>query len=414
MSTEPLSQNLSASGRNNALDVLRALAIMLVMFNHLQYPQSSGSGLLGGINSLVLFIKKGGWIGVDMFFVLSGFLVSGLLFKEYQLRQKVNFKQFLIRRGFKLYPGFWAFLLLGYITAQVCMHFRLIDGRQMDMLGISTRWYRCMADAVFASNYTRGQWPHVWSLCVEEHFYILLTLLFYRLAKARKINYITLRNSYFITLAFCVLSRLAAALIEHGFDFDPQNIYTNSRLDALFMGVFLAYLYHFDNHRLNFINRRKALYCTLSLLYLAGNFFFERMGNLWQSFLSNSIHPLCFSIILIVALNSPMALFRSRLLAYMGRISYAVYLWHFFVNVYVLAVFPAVTLKPAYWLCYVIVYMALSVLFGVVFTALIEKPFLDLRNRYFPSNAGRKLDYQLYPDDARNIMPAATVQQGNR
>ena len=83
--------------RDPGLDLLRCLAVILVMFRHYYVTD---------------WLTRGGWIGVDLFFVLSGFLVAGLLFKEYQRTGRVNGTRFLIRRGFKLYPAFWFVLFL--------------------------------------------------------------------------------------------------------------------------------------------------------------------------------------------------------------------------------------------------------------------------------------------------------------
>ena len=89
--------------RNLGLDILRLTAVVLVLGNHLHLPLTG--------NSFLTAWATGGWIGVDLFFVLSGFLVSGLLFREYIRDQKVDLRRFLIRRGFKIYPAFYALLL---------------------------------------------------------------------------------------------------------------------------------------------------------------------------------------------------------------------------------------------------------------------------------------------------------------
>ena len=81
--------------RNKRLDVLRCVAILFVIFQH---------------GNILEFFNRAGWIGVDLFFVLSGFLISGLLFGEYQRRGSIQLKRFYIRRGFKIYPAFYVFL----------------------------------------------------------------------------------------------------------------------------------------------------------------------------------------------------------------------------------------------------------------------------------------------------------------
>ena len=79
--------------RNPSLDMLRAVAVLLVFCYH-----SEGTKLFFG------------WIGVDLFFVLSGFLVSGLLFQEYQATHEIQPARFLLRRGLKIYPQFYFFI----------------------------------------------------------------------------------------------------------------------------------------------------------------------------------------------------------------------------------------------------------------------------------------------------------------
>ncbi|MEK6578407.1 MAG: acyltransferase family protein, partial [Bdellovibrionota bacterium] len=85
------------------LDVLRTAAVLLVLIRHIQILYPGDHTLVGRI--LEAF-QRAGWIGVDLFFVLSGFLVSGLLFKEFQRFGEIKIISFLIRRALKIYPAF--------------------------------------------------------------------------------------------------------------------------------------------------------------------------------------------------------------------------------------------------------------------------------------------------------------------
>ena len=99
--------------RSVTIDVLRAAACLLVLGRHcvaLTMFQSAPFRQLGNV------WKTGGWVGVDLFFVLSGFLVSGLLFREYQRYGRIVAGRFLIRRGLKIYPGYYALLLAGIVV----------------------------------------------------------------------------------------------------------------------------------------------------------------------------------------------------------------------------------------------------------------------------------------------------------
>src|ERR1700732_285133 len=130
--------------RNKRLDILRCIAILLVIARH-TYPR--------------IWIGKAGWMGVDLFFVLSGFLISGLLFAEYKKNRSINWKRFLIRRGLKLYPAFYVFLLATFLTQ---LGFKQVSGLS-----------NYLGEIFYVQNYGPYIWSHTWSLAVEEHFYIL-------------------------------------------------------------------------------------------------------------------------------------------------------------------------------------------------------------------------------------------------
>src|SRR5579862_1648506 len=98
--------SLNGRQRSQGLDVLRAAAVGLVLCRHL--PAADGSA--GLLRTVVDGLIRGGWTGVDLFFVISGFLVSGLLFREYQASGRIDGTRFLIRRGFRIYPSFWLFI----------------------------------------------------------------------------------------------------------------------------------------------------------------------------------------------------------------------------------------------------------------------------------------------------------------
>ena len=137
--------------RNKTIDFLRGIAILLTLFRHFGY-----SGTFG-------LAKKIGWIGVELFFVLSGFLVSGLIFDEYEKSKKFDGKLFLIRRGFKIYPGFWIFILCSILY----QHF---------FFG-NIYWDVALRQLLFIQNYFPKS-DHTWSLAIEEHFYFLIVILF--------------------------------------------------------------------------------------------------------------------------------------------------------------------------------------------------------------------------------------------
>ena len=98
--------------RNKRLDILRCIAVLSVMILH---------------GNIWPFFGNIGWVGVDLFFVLSGFLISGLLFSEYKTRNSISFKRFFIRRGLKIYPAFYFFLAVTYLYCRYGTGYKIPD-----------------------------------------------------------------------------------------------------------------------------------------------------------------------------------------------------------------------------------------------------------------------------------------------
>lgn len=133
--------------RNKRLDILRGIAVLWVVLYH------------GELRNTIF---NGGWAGVDLFFVLSGFLISGLLFAEYKKNGSIDFKRFFIRRALKIYPAFYFFLFVTFIAEAGLHHLRPMGA--------------FLSEILYVQNYAPYIWPHTWSLAVEEHFYIALPL----------------------------------------------------------------------------------------------------------------------------------------------------------------------------------------------------------------------------------------------
>src|SRR6516165_8338287 len=148
--------------RNLQLDLLRCVAIMLVLIQHtvnFRNPRWWWDWT----------VIQGGWTGVDLFFVISGFLISGLLFSEFRKRGRINFARFAIRRALKLYPTLYV-LVFGTTL------WRLIHAGFHDVGWVIKP---ALHDIFFVQSYFPGTYGHFWSLAVEEHFYILLPLTLY-------------------------------------------------------------------------------------------------------------------------------------------------------------------------------------------------------------------------------------------
>jgi peptidoglycan/LPS O-acetylase OafA/YrhL len=357
------------------LDILRAVAVLLVILHHGLHDRS----LIGWPDfsiEIAKFLGRGGWIGVDLFFVLSGFLVSGLLFKEHQRTQSLNPVRFLVRRGFKIYPAFYA--LLAFTIGKA-----LVEGLRLDEIS----WGNVAAEVFFVQNYTQGVLPHTWSLAVEEHFYFLAAITLALMSrKGGRDPFRRIPIVFGVVAVFCLAARLlmtAAIPWYHGY---VHLFPTHLRLDGLTFGVLLSYLFHFRREWLDrMVKGREVLLAAAALLLLLPAFIF-----------THSETPAIYSVgvtgffvgsglLVLAAVMRPPADSRAvRAVAYVGRHSYSIYLWHMtvIVNVWRFTDGPGIT-TPGHLAAFI----ALGVLVGVAAAKLIEMPVLRLRDRLCPAEA---------------------------
>lgn len=319
---------------------------------------------------------RGGWIGVDLFFVLSGFLVSGLLFREYETHGRLRIGHFLIRRGFKIYPPFW--LLIGVTALVVTLQHDRVPVRGL------------VVELLFLQSYIPALWNHTWSLAIEEHFYFLLAISLLILTRRRTDQPFRVIPGLFITLALlCLVLRLqlsASATYNHQTHLLP----THLRLDSLFFGVCLAYFFH--RHPTRFLEaaqRYRYLLLATGITCLLPAFALRLETTPFVYTYGLTLFYLGSGNLLVAALG-----FRSpksrplRAIATLGSHSYSVYLWHMPVALWG----PALT-RPLFadhydWFVYATVYLVASLAIGVLMSAALEFPVLRLRDRYFPSRGG--------------------------
>jgi peptidoglycan/LPS O-acetylase OafA/YrhL len=320
--------------RSPQLDVLRGLAILLVLCRHY---------------SPYRLLYECGWIGVDLFFVLSGFLISGLLFSEIRQTGKISIGRFLIRRGFKIYPPYFFFLAIS----------ALIDK--------PIRWNLYLHQALFLQNYLPDRWAHTWSLAVEEHFYILLPLLIVFLVKRGRLD--ALKWIPLFALATCLMLR--CAMLFRGMSYSAVSFSSHTRFDSLFCGVGLGYLFHFDRKRFNCLSHPALLPICLVLIIptlFAGQF------NPGIMTIGLTLNAIAFSCLLVWALSKNISM---RTLEQIGQNSYSIYLWQFAVQP-----FSILISRPALRFAFGI---AGAVVIGIAMAQVVEFPSLAIRDRFFPS-----------------------------
>lgn len=350
--------NPAALSRSRMIDALRGVAVLLVLCRH--------HGATGVLHDM-------GWVGVDLFFVLSGYLVSGLLFDEYRKTRHINGWRFLARRGLKIYPLFYLFLLLSLLYGSFFGHLR--------------PWRSYLKEVFFVQNYFGGVWNHTWSLAVEEHFYLLLTVVAVFLARgAVNVSFRSILWLCLLTMAACLVWRCYAV---RTFPYDDRIHFfpTHARLDSLLCGVLLAAAHRW---RTSWFQRTFTRYrwplLVFAVVVFAGTAWFK-VWSPWITTVGFTLLYLAGAAVLGVALMVPEASVRFlgrplAALAWVGFSSYAIYLLH------MLVLGVTQYFSGPMWLSHgfaeFVVYATGSVLCGVALTHLVERPVLMWRDRLFP------------------------------
>ncbi|MBS2036845.1 acyltransferase [bacterium] len=373
-SIEPLNDQREAkfspatAQRSVGLDLVRTFAILLVVVRHMRLSDCfSHNPFVRAFEKLCQTCNAVGWIGVDLFFVLSGFLVSGLMFREYERAKKVDVGRFLIRRGFKIYPTFWAFLIAVFFLGSP-------DGHRPAPVVF-------LHDFFFLQNYLEGVAIHPWSLAVEEHFYLLLSLLVFAFCRSRLADPMKMLLRFSFGICFGVLALRCYSFFALGSDWGTLNFRTHYRVDGLFWGVILSYAFHYGRSFPAKARPIRPLLLLLGLLLWTPPFLCKDNVNLTVGPTLFSWGAICFTLV-GAASNLRPSLMLSPLVA-IGVHSYSIYLWHpLYQEPLTNWIFNQLPNQDLAFAASVAAVCAI----GILLSKLIEQPFLRLRERLVPAD----------------------------
>jgi len=349
------------------LDLLRATAIIWVMLFH--------SFIVGGLGPDFEWLSRFGWAGVDIFFVLSGFLIGVQAFRQLQ-RGSFSVRDFYARRAWRILPAFSVVLAL-YVFAPPLR----------EAPGLQPWWQFATFTMNLLIDYGRNQaFSHAWSLCVEEHFYLVFPLL---------ALWLTRRTSAATFLGVCaavVLLGIAlrGALWLHYAAIDPprnwfiEDIYypTWMRLDGLVMGVMLAALNVYRPQTWARLQLRSNAVLLLggAICCFAFWLFRDRTG-LLANVLGWPVLSFGFGLLVFSGADRRSLIGRWRVpgASWMAGISYSLYLTHKIAfHVVQSALVPSIRAGgPASF----VLYASAALLFAAALHHVVERRFLRWRDR---------------------------------
>ncbi len=307
--------SVSAIGRRPGLDGIRALAVLAVIAYHLGYGWAPG-----------------GFVGVDIFFVLSGYLITSLLLSEHSRTGHIALREFWFRRARRLLPALFVMLIaVGVWVGLTAPPFELLTRRDdlISTLLYGSNWHFILSGQDYFAQYASASpLRHTWSLAIEEQFYIVWPLV---VAGTLWIG----RRRRFALAAICVAG-IAVSVGAMGVLFDPADpsrayYGTDARMHQLLIGALLAILMR--QWGLELLTRRLApIIAPLALVVLVAAF--ATVGDQWPAYylgLSVILATSTAALVWAVEVNPQHAVARGLSLApvaWIGRISYGLYLWH--------------------------------------------------------------------------------------
>jgi len=322
------------------LDGLRALAVIAVLLYHAD-----------------LAWIPGGFLGVEVFFVISGYLITALLLAEWRQRGRIDLKGFWMRRARRLLPALYVLLVVSLAFSVVFLPGEVarLRGDVLAAFGYVTNWYLIFGHVSYFEAVGRSSLlQHLWSLAVEEQFYLLWPPVL-ALVLAIGASRLRRRRALTVALAGAVASAVAMALL-YAPGVDPSRIYygTDTRSTGLLCGAAVAFLWLPDDkyrpsetrhHRLELATRgrfrRRWGWTAPLLLDVVG---FAALGALvWFCLNLGEFRPLLYeggfalvalaTVATIMAVVHPYSFMGARVLGsaplrWIGVRSYGIYLWH--------------------------------------------------------------------------------------
>lgn len=297
------------------IDGLRAISIISVVIYHAQLK----------LNNNVIF--SGGFLGVDIFFVISGYLICSIIFKELLEKKSFSFKNFFVRRARRILPALIFLIFVSSFFSYFILQPSALNNfskSSISSIFFSSNIFFWQIDSMYmAESQLLNPLLHTWSLSVEEQFYLFFPVVIFLIFKIDK----KFLFPFILLLMFLSIFSTWYGSKNH-IIFNFYSI--TSRIWELGIGSLIAYYEYFKKKNFSFSQKINEIICFLSLIIIIYFFVFPVLPNR---------HPTIYTIIpivsvsLIILLSGKTSFFKSILsnnfFVFTGLISYSLYLWHY-------------------------------------------------------------------------------------
>ena len=337
--------NKNLESNNHGLTVLRGLSVLMVVFSHLN-PMTNI-----GINF------KFGNLGVIGFFTLSSYLICSKLFYN-----KFSYWKFMRRRFIRIYPLFVFNLILFTIVINMLFYSQSFNIKNWELFDIPS-WLTLVANYTFKIEQWDTPFSHLWSICVEMHYYLFLPL----------VAYFSIRRRNLILFIGVLVPIFANFYVSLNLDYPSVWVQSTSHMSAFAIGALIA------NNEDRIIKHHKFPYQIIIIVLALVLYYFTGLQSFfsgqWTGF-SYLISSVFFGCLIITQLTSRRQYF--RVIHFLGLMSYSIYLVHFpFILIYI-SYFNISTGLDIFnsFLCFIGILIVSTAYFYI-----LEKPILRIKSK---------------------------------
>jgi peptidoglycan/LPS O-acetylase OafA/YrhL len=362
------------------LDVYRFFSAMMVVIYHAYNSWVEHFGLISFMvksedptklnrkGKYISAVIENGSYGVEIFFVISGFLITTLLLKEKQANGKISILKFYARRTLRIWPLYYLIIALAPL---------LIVWKGQ------TYYPNYYANIFFYNNFDTAinhYWvfplAHFWSLCIEEHFYIFWPFIIAFIPNKHLVK----------TFGFLILAGIlyrASAITGNPNPWYPIYLNTFARFDAIVIGAIVAYIHYINPIKLR-ISKISRLIVYIIFMIAYSNITIFDWGNFFEAcfkkyfFISITV----FSMVNYLFNDQPLFEFlNNRVIRYLGKVSFGIYIY----GLVVLEIIIYKIILPYHinnWMVYLLIVVAASLLIPIISYECFEKQILKLKKRF--------------------------------
>ncbi len=386
------------------LDALRFLAAFMVVFAHAFDAWSGWFGIPGKLATADG--KEWSWFGkhlsnlvhncnfgVDIFFLISGFLITYLLIREKTAKEKINIPAFFLRRALRIWPLYFFIIGLCFVYIVPMMHDEFLrlsitppDVNYKPEIFFYDNFYKLSVTQTDPDHVWSFPFAHFWSISIEEHFYLVWPFL---------VAFVPIKRLPVVLIAIIVASIGYRAWAFYNIEQSWFTMYLNTfaRIDALALGGLAAWWHFYHPFSLRVpLWGRLIFYAVIMWLLIVDNV------NDWSTIFMVCFKKLIYlSMVGLAMMNfvfNPEAKFRwgpNHIFNYLGRCCFGIYLWgNILLQIIIVRIFFAPEKPITAWLqnhigfgvTYWLIVLSISLIVPVISYELIEKPFMKLKSRF--------------------------------